>query len=227
MRIGAIVHARMSSSRLPGKVLMPIRGRVALGMLLDRLAIAQELDIVAVATSDLGDDDAIAEFCQGQRVPCHRGPLDDVARRVLDAAEVLELDAFVRVNGDSPLLDPSLVDQAVRLLRDQDVDLVTNVFPRSFPVGQSVEAVRIDAMRKAVRELSDPMQREHVTQWFYENPDMVRIRNIHSEQGDWSSMVLALDRPEDVRALSSVVARMDARHELYGWREIVDLRRSL
>lgn len=227
MRVGAIAHARMSSSRLPGKVLRPLAGRPALALLLDRLALAREPDVVAVATSDRPEDDPIAELCAARGTPCHRGPLDDVAARMLGAAEALGFDAFVRVNGDSPLIDPALVDRAIRLLHARGCDLVTNVFPRSFPVGQSVEAIRVEAMRTAVAEMTDPAYREHVTQWFYAHPERVRIESFTSDDGDFSEMVLALDTPEDAAAVEAVVARMERPVEEYGWREIAELRRSL
>ena len=227
MRIGAVAHARMGSTRLPGKVLRPLGERPALAMLLDRLALAREVDLVGVATSDESADDPIVELCEARGTPVHRGPLHDLAARMLGAAEAFDLDAFIRVNGDSPLLDPALVDQAAQLMRERDCDLVTNVFPRSFPVGQSVEAIRIEAMRDAVAQMTDPAHKEHVTQWFYANPERVRIESFTSDQGDFSSMVLALDTPEDAAGVEAVVARMDRPVEDYGWREIAELRRSV
>jgi spore coat polysaccharide biosynthesis protein SpsF (cytidylyltransferase family) len=113
------------------------------------------------------------------------------------------------------------------MLRESGSDLVTNVFPRSFPVGQSVEAIRVEAMRLAVAEMTDPAHCEHVTQWFYANPDRVRIESFRSDEGDFSEMVLALDTPEDAAAVEAVVARMERPVEDYGWREIAGLRSSL
>lgn len=227
MRIGAIAHARMGSTRLPGKVLRPLGGRPALALLLDRLALAAEIDLVGVATSVEPADDPVFALCERHEVPCHRGPLEDLAARMLGAAEEFELDVFVRVNGDSPLLDPKLVDHAARLMREGEFDLVTNVFPRSFPVGQSVEAIRVEAMRLALADMTEPAQREHVTPWFYEHPDRVRIESFRSDAGDFSDMVLALDTPEDAAAMEAVVARMDRPLEEYGWHEIAALRRAV
>jgi spore coat polysaccharide biosynthesis protein SpsF len=227
MRIGALVHARMSSSRLPGKVLRELAGTSVLGMLLDRLALAREVDVVAVATSDQPEDDPVAAFCEGRGTAVVRGPLDDLAGRMLIAAETLELDGFVRVNGDSPLLDPKLVDRAAATLRERDCDLATNVFPRSFPIGQSVEAITADAMREAVARIDDPRDREHVTTWFYGAPDRVRIESIRSDSGDWSEMSLAVDTAEDLANLEKVVARMSRPHTDYGWIEIAKLRAAL
>ena len=227
MRIGAIAHARMSSTRLPGKVLRPLGGRPALAVLLERLAGAEAIDVVAVATSDEPQDDPIEEFCEREGARCYRGSLHDVAQRMLRAAEGFDLEGFVRVNGDSPLIDPKLVDRAARMLREGDADLVTNVFPRSFPVGQSVEAIRVAAMRTAVAEMSDPPHREHMTQWFYAHPDRFRIENFSSDDGDFSEMVLALDTVDDAVAMEAVVRKMDRPLEEYGWREIAELRKGV
>lgn len=222
MGIGVLVQARMSSSRLPGKVLRPLAGSPALARLLDRLELAREPSLVAVATSREPGDDPIAHFCAERGVACERGPLDDVAGRMLAAAESLGLDAFVRISGDSPLLDPAIVDAVAEGLREGDADVVTNLFPRSFPIGQSAEGVRLEAMRLAIREMTEERHREHVTLWFYDHPERVRIRNVAAD-GDWSDVRLALDTDEDAESLERLFARMDRPHTDYGWRELVEL----
>src|SRR5207249_4574865 len=107
-----------------------------LDWLLERLEHADTLDAVIVATSQDASDDAVAAHCAARGTDCHRGPLDDVATRVFDAARGAGLDAFVRVNADSPLLDQRLVDRGVSIMRASDACLVTNVRPRTFPPGQ-------------------------------------------------------------------------------------------
>ena len=118
MTVGAVVHARMGSSRLPGKVLADLGGRPALAWLVERMERAAEVDVVVVATSVEAADDPVAAFCSERGVKLHRGPLEDLAARVLGAAEAFGFDAVVRVNGDSPLLDQRLVDRGVALLRE-------------------------------------------------------------------------------------------------------------
>jgi spore coat polysaccharide biosynthesis protein SpsF (cytidylyltransferase family) len=176
-RTFAVVQARFTSVRLPGKVLRPLRGRPMLAYLLEALSHARMLDGVVLATSTDTTDDAIADFAREARVDCYRGPLDDVAARLLAAAESRGADALVRVNGDSPLLDPALVDLAVDLFRRAQPDVVTNVRPRSYPKGQSVEVMSCAALSRAVAEMATPDEREHVTRHFYENPDRFTIRS--------------------------------------------------
>src|SRR5688572_22065557 len=115
----------MDSTRLPGKVLREIAGKPLLTYLLERLERSRALAAVLVATSTEASDDPVAALCASRGTRCHRGSLDDVAARVGEALAVNGLDAFVRVSGDSPLLDPSLVDRGVTLFLAGELDLVT------------------------------------------------------------------------------------------------------
>mgnify|MGYP001454945949 CR=1 FL=1 len=139
-RIIAVIQARMSSSRLPGKVLRIVRGKPLLDYLIDRLECCSQLDGIILATSDQVSDDPLFEFAKSKSLRCHRGSLDDVALRVLTAADEMHADAAVRVCGDSPLLDHNQVDKFISIFRREDqMDLVTNVQHRTFPKGQSIE----------------------------------------------------------------------------------------
>jgi spore coat polysaccharide biosynthesis protein SpsF len=222
MRVGAVVHARMASSRLPGKVLADLGGRPALEWLLERIERAGELDAVVVATSVEATDDPVAELCAKRGVALHRGPLEDLAARVLAAADAFALDVLVRVNGDSPLLDQRLVDRGVALQRATGADLVTNVRPRSFPPGQSVEVLKTGALRLAVERMEDPSDREHVTAWLYRHPAEVRIERF-AQDPPVTEPPLTLDGPADRIRLERVLSRMERPHWEYRWDEVVAL----
>jgi spore coat polysaccharide biosynthesis protein SpsF len=224
MRIEAIMQARMSSSRLPGKVLLRLGEQRTLEYLLDRLAHSDELDGVILATSDDPSDDPVEEFARQAGVAYHRGPLENVARRFLETVNRFELDAFVRVTGDSPLLDQRLVDEGVRLFRNGDADVVTNVFPSTHPSGQSFEVVSAPVFRATFPELSDPYDIEHVTPFFYRNSDRFRIRNVVAPR-DEHELQLSLDTEEDARVLAAIIARMERPHWQYTSDQIIDLYR--
>lgn len=226
MRIAAIVQARMSSQRLPGKVLHRVAGKPLLGYLVERLRRCQTLDSILLATSVSAADDAIAYFCDSQGVPCHRGPLDDVAGRFLGALEQTRADAFVRVNGDSPLLDPHLIDVAVTRFKGRDADIVTNVLRRTYPPGQSVEVVRVYAFRRAYRLMSEPADFEHVTRIFYRLPDRFRLVGFESPINR-SGIRLAVDTPDDLTTFAAIVARMSRPHEEYTLEEILEIHQAL
>jgi spore coat polysaccharide biosynthesis protein SpsF len=218
--IAVVVQARMSSARLPGKVLAPVAGRPLLGYLLERLALARRPGSTIIATSEEPDDDPIAAFASDSGVGVHRGALADVAGRFAAVAERFELDALVRVSGDSPLLDPALVDRAVELYEAGGVDLVTNVFPRSFPVGQSVEVLSRAALERVLAETAHPEDREHVTRWVYANQGRYRIRNFAHER-DESGVRLTVDSPKDLRRIERIVAAMSGPHTEYGLPELL------
>jgi spore coat polysaccharide biosynthesis protein SpsF len=199
----------MSSARVPGKVLRPLAGRPLLQWLLERLAHAETLDLVVVATSEERTDDLVEEFCAARGVACFRGPLEDVAGRMLGAAREHDLDPIVRISGDSPLLDPRLVDRAVRLFREGGCSLVTNVAPRSFPTGQSVEVIARSALAWAARE-GGAAEREHVTQPLYREADRFGVRNF-----SWDGppgLRTTLDTPEDAELLERVAAGLPGDH---------------
>jgi len=216
----------MSSRRLPGKMLRPVQGRPMLAYVVERLRRCRELAEVVVATSTTPDDDAVAAACGALGVACHRGPLDDVLGRFIEIVAARGLPAVVRISGDSPLIDPAIVDRAVRLFRDAPCDLVTNVAPRSFPRGQSVEVIASAALRKAASADLTPDEREHVTLWFYRHPDSCSIANF-AAAADMSGVQLSVDTEEDFAAFAATIAAMKRPHWEYGLDDVVALRRQL
>lgn len=218
IRVGAAVQARMSSQRLPAKVLAPLAGRPALDWLLERLEHASTLDAIIVATSNEPDDDAVAQFAAARGTACHRGPLHDVAGRVIGAARNHRLDALVRVNGDSPLLDQGLVDRGVTLLRQSGADLVTNVRPRTFPPGQSVEVVMTDALIRAHAGDATEEDREHVTRPLYAGGfEIVRFETDPPR----TTPSLTLDTADDRERLEAIILGMERPHYTYTWEELL------
>jgi spore coat polysaccharide biosynthesis protein SpsF len=221
-RVWAIIQARMSSRRLPGKVLAPIDGRPMLGYLLDRLAHSRGLDGVCVATSDSISDDPIAAFCTSQLIPCYRGALDDVVARLVAAAEQSNADAFVRISGDSPLLDPDLVTQAVALFRGKVPDLVSNVVIRTFPKGQSVEVINTSTMRTTLPRLVGADEHEHVTLHFYRNRKDFRVVSFERDI-DASHIQLSVDTQEDLFRVQELLSRFKRPHWSYGVDEVLGM----
>jgi len=219
--VGALVQARMSSSRLPGKVLRPLAGRPLLSYLLERLVRCESLQRVVVATSADASDDPIADFCASQEVECHRGSLDDVAWRFLESADAAGLDTFVRVNGDSPLLDQRLVDHGVELFLREHCDLATNLLPRSFPEGQSVEVISVAALRRAHADM-DPADREHVTTLFYREAALFEIRTFSAPE-DWSAVRLVVDTEDDAQTMERLLTHMDRPHWEYDCAALISL----
>jgi spore coat polysaccharide biosynthesis protein SpsF len=216
----AIIQARMTSSRLPGKVLKTLHGRPMLAWTVARLRKSRRVTRILIATSDQPSDDPIMDFCMLEGVACWRGSLDDVASRFLNAAQAEQAAVFVRVNGDSPLIDPSLVDQSIKFFEQKHVDLVTNVLIRSFPKGQSVEVINTQIFSKIYAEITETEDFEHVTRAFYKFPDRYRIFNFKSgvEAGD---IQLAVDTYDDFLAIEHIISVSSGRPG--GWRELIAL----
>ncbi len=223
MKTGIIVQARMSSSRLPGKVLRQSHGKAVLEYLLERLALCKSGAQVIIATSDDASDKPVEDFCVANKVPCFRGPLQDVAKRFLEAARKYKLEAFVRISADSPVMDPALVDNLISEFEKGEYDLVTNTFPRSFPKGQSIEVVRTASFERAYPQMSEPGDFEHVTQLFYRKPEGWKIKNVPSG-GDYAAVNLCVDTMDDFELFDAMVERMDRPFADYRWPDMVRLR---
>jgi len=174
-KFGAAVVARMTSSRLPGKVLSRVAGKPLLQYTLERLR-KSKLDIeVVIATSEETSDDPLAEFAEQSGISCVRGSLEDVAGRFLMAIRETGVDAMFRVNGDSPLIDPALFCRAANTYRESSPDLITNIMPRHYPPGVSVELVKATAYREAYSLMKEAEDKEHVTRFFYRNSEKFKI----------------------------------------------------
>lgn len=223
MPLVAVIQARYSSQRLPGKVLREVDGKPLLGYLLERLRRCREIAQTVIATSTDASDDAIARYCEAHDTRLYRGPLEDVLGRFVEVAESLDESALVRISGDSPLMDPAIVDRAVSLYGAGGADLVTNVQVRSFPKGQSVEVIAVDALRRAAAQTDDHEDREHVTRYFYRRPEQFRIRNFKRER-DAADIQLSVDSPEDFQMFAQLVAAMQRPPAEYGLDEILALR---
>jgi spore coat polysaccharide biosynthesis protein SpsF (cytidylyltransferase family) len=208
LRVLAVLQARMSSTRLPGKVLMPILGRPMLALHLERLKRCTSVDELAVATSTDPSDDALAGLCLGEGVDCFRGSLNDVLDRFISAARPYAPDVVVRLTGDCPLADPSLIDEIVNRFVVSDLDYLSNCVPPTYPDGLDVEVTRFTALEAAAREAVLPSHREHVTPFIRKQPERFRIGNHASPDVDRSSMRWTVDEPEDFEFVKQVYERL-------------------
>ena len=206
MKIGIIVQARMNSQRLPSKVLALVNGKPLLQYLLERLKMCSSIDKIIVATSDEITDDPIEQFCSEYKVICYRGSLKNVAERFYMVINQYNLDFFVRVCADSPLLDFKLIDHAVNLL-DMECDIVTNILPRTFPSGQSVEVIKSSTFKKIYKKISQADDLEHVTKYFYDHQNEFNISNF-TNFIDLSSYRLAVDTFEDLKRIKRIIESM-------------------
>ncbi len=207
-------------------MLREINGQPLLDYLLQRLERCRQLDGIILATSVEPSDDALEAYAARRRVGCIRGPLDDVAARFRLVLQATGASAFARVSGDSPLLDPALIDRAVSLFDDGDWHLVTNVQTRTFPKGQSVEILDAATFAEVSESYTTAPDREHVTPFYYANAERFRIRNFESDR-ELGEMRMVIDTQADLDSFQAIVKHMDRPHWEYGVDDLVPLYEAL
>jgi spore coat polysaccharide biosynthesis protein SpsF len=201
----AIIQARMSSRRFPGKVLAPLAGKPLLDHLVDRVKRAIPPDRIVIATSADPSDDPLETHLSDLGLSVFRGSLEDVFGRFQGCLRQFPCDWFFRICADSPLYD----DRLLMLLESRvgpGVDLVTNVFPRSFPRGHSVELLRAETFGRLDPAGLTAEEKEHVTKYYYNHPDRFRIVNVESGKPELSGVNYCVDTPEDLARLEALLA---------------------
>jgi spore coat polysaccharide biosynthesis protein SpsF len=216
----AILQARASSTRLPGKVLRPILGTPMLRHQLDRVRRARALDALVVATSVDASDDSIAALCGDAGVDCVRGSLDDVLDRFHQAAAPYHPHIVVRLTGDCPLADPELIDRVVVFFRDSGADLA--ITAGTFPDGLDVEAIRHDVLECAWQEATRPSDREHVTLFVHRQPDRFRIVRYPSAS-DLSRLRWTVDEAQDFELVRKVYEALYPRNPEFTTDDVLGL----
>jgi spore coat polysaccharide biosynthesis protein SpsF len=222
----------MSSSRLPGKVLMGIAGRPMLVHVVERARRARSVDQVIVATTTEPSDDAIQRLCAERGYPCYRGSLPDVLDRYTQAARLFGAQTIVRLTADCPLLDPTVLDLTVELMAEHDfsANRLPPPWTRSLPIGLDVEVVTQTALERAWHEAQERYQREHVLPYVYEgvefnpHPLLTSVEGYYTLQGtsprgfriaqlhhtpDHGALRWTVDTPADLELVRQVYAHLD------------------
>jgi spore coat polysaccharide biosynthesis protein SpsF (cytidylyltransferase family) len=216
--ICALVQARMTSTRLPGKVLADIGTETVLGMMLSRVRQAKSLDLLVVATTTRATDDPVAEYCRQIGVQVYRGDEMDVLGRLHDAAYAHKADVVVRLTADCPFADPAIIDAAIDIMATDDWDYVSNCTTRTYPDGLDVEVMTMAALSEAAAKAKHPFLREHVTPY-------INGRRLDIEHGDFalgeltfdadfSHIRWTVDTPQDLDYLRQLAARLPTN---FGW----------
>lgn len=220
----AIVQARMGSTRLPGKVLADIQGEPMLMRVVGRTAGSSLIDELWVATSDQPQDDPIAGLCEARSVKLYRGHATDVLDRYYQAARAAEAAVLVRITADCPLIDPQLIDDAVRIYLEAApaVEFVANRLPdeRSYPIGLDVEVCSFAALERAWRQATEPYQREHVMPYLYEGGKRQSIRLLQADR-PLGHIRFTVDTQEDLEVVRAIYDHFGPRDD-FGWQEVVD-----
>lgn len=206
-----IIQARMDSHRLPGKALIEVNGLPLIGYVFKRARKIVGISEVILATTDRQVDDPLVDYARSEKVSVYRGSCDDVALRMLNCAKFYQSDFFVRINGDSPFLDPDLITHGISITREGPVDLVTNLIERSFPYGIALEIVNSKTYEEVYKNLQLEGDREHVTQYFYDHIYDYKIRIVKLEQKNLSAVRLVVDTQADLDIFTILVEKLGNR----------------
>ena len=220
----AILQARTSSSRLPGKVLAPILGRPMILHQIERVRRARATSRLIIATSLDPSDDALAALLRAISVSVHRGPKDDVLSRFADALEAHAPNAthVIRLTGDCPFAEPSVIDEVVGRHIETNSDFTSNALVPSFPDGLDVEVVRADVLRIAAREARLPSEREHVMPFVWSRPERFKLTTVRSPV-DLSHLRWTVDTQRDLTLVTAVFEALYPGNPNFGTTEILDL----
>lgn len=239
-RVIAIIQGRMSSSRLPGKILADIAGQPMLQRVFIRTSRATTVTETVFATTTDPSDDPVAEYCDFSGIPFTRGSLYDVLDRYYQTARQAKADFVVRVTADCPVIDPGLIDEVVNTLLEDEYDFVCNrlppPWPRTYPIGLDVEACTFKILEHAWHEAREPQHREHAMPYFYEGVELARqsrtletgvsprgyhIALLHHTT-DFGDYRWTVDTAEDLEFMRQVYSRFDGRDD-FSWKDVLAL----
>ncbi|HEY9002090.1 MAG TPA: glycosyltransferase family protein [Mucilaginibacter sp.] len=189
-KIVIVVQARMSSNRLPGKVMLPILGESLLYRMIERLKMIRHQAQIVIAIPEEAGDDIIEKEATKIGVPCFRGSLNNLLDRHYQVAKQYNADIILKIPSDCPLIDPRIIDQVLDFYFDHhgQYDFVSNLHPASFPDGNDVEIMTMACIEKTWKEATRQLELEHTTPYIWENPEKFRIGNVLYNTGKDYSM---------------------------------------
>ena len=212
-----IIQARYNSERLPGKVLKVLGKETILNRTINRISKSRKVSSITVATSIHNFDDPIEVHAKTLGVEVFRGDLEDVGSRLLQAAKSQNSQNFIRISADSPFIDWRILDHAINIFDLSKPDLVTNIFPRTFPKGQSVEIINTDALARICDVKRSLEEKEHVTPYFYNHYQQFNLVSFTSGQ-DCSSSNHCIDTQEDFDLSEKLIDQHQVKDQ--SWQEL-------
>ena len=215
-----IIQARMESTRLPGKVLMNISNKPVLWYVLKRCQEAK-VDKIVVATTTRPEDEKIVNFCKKNKTMCFRGSSEDVLQRYYQCAKKYKVTTIIRVTGDCPLIDASLINRALMVFLKSKVDYLSNTVKRTFPRGFDFETFSFEALAKAFKNAVSEYDREHVTPYIWKNRDNSYKIGYFTQKKDASKYRITVDTKEDFLVIKHLIVKYKA--NLLNYKEITKL----
>lgn len=226
MKIVTVIQARMSSTRLPGKIMLPVLGKPLLLRMIERVQKAQLIGQLIIATSINSDDDEIEKLCVENNLVCFRGHLTDLLDRHYQAGIKYKADAVVKIPSDCPLIDPNIIDKVIKYyIENEELDFVSNLHPATYPDGNDVEIMSFASLECAWKDAVKEYEREHTTPFIWENDDVFKIGNVVWETGlDFSSTHRwTIDFPADYEFVRKVFEELYPYNPKFSIKDILHL----
>ena len=226
-KIVIVVQARMSSSRLPGKVMLPILGESLLFRMTERLRMTRYKAQIVIATSEESGDDSIEKEASKIGVPCFRGSLNNLLDRHYQVAKQHNADIVLKIPSDCPLIDPKIIDQVLDFCFENpgQYDFVSNLHPATFPDGNDVEIMTMDCIERTWKEATRQLELEHTTPYIWENPEKFRIGNVVLNTGNDYSMShrFTIDYQADYEFIKAVFEELYPAKPEFSCEDILEL----
>lgn len=223
-KIVATIEARMASSRLPGKVLMPALGRPMLHHLVARLRAVPSIDEIVLATTTNATDEPLVEFANKEKIRVFRGSEDDVMARVIGTAEFAGANVIVEITGDCPIIDPDIVEQTICMFKAHTAAYVSNSIIRSYPDGMDTQVFSLAALKRSAAMTNDPQDREHVSLHMNQHPELFsHVHLLAPPSLHWPELGLTLDEPADYELIKLIIEYFGESRPLFSCLDVVHL----
>lgn len=221
-KVVATIRARMNSTRLPGKVLMPLAGKPVLAHMIERHKRSRYTDEVVVATTDRVSDDPVVALCKELGCKHFRGSESDVFSRLADAGRAYHADILVDGMADTPLVDPEIIDTLIEMLLEGGYDCTSNEFDETYPTGLDARVFLFETFERAEKNDTDPVYREHAGYSIRDNPNRFKLGNL-TAQGDmhWPTLRLTLDTKEDYELIARIYDKLYPLNQLFDARDVI------
>ena len=225
-KVGAVVEARMTSSRLPGKHLLPVLGQPIIGHLIRRLQSISSVDEVIVAMTVRPEDDALESYVNSVGATVFRGDEEDVMGRVLDASIASNIDLICEVTGDCPIIDVSLVAQAIDTYASNNA-LYVNNGKLGLPDGMGCQVFSTRTLEKSAAMTHDALDREHVTLHIKRNPTLFPAIYIAPLRANfWPELAVTLDEVQDYKLIKSIIESFGEQNPYFSCMDVINLLRK-
>lgn len=223
-KIVATIEARMNSSRLPGKVLLPLAGKPMLQRIIERLQRSKYIDEIMVATTTNDIDDVLVKLAEKCGVSHFRGNEEDVLGRVFQAAQLSRADIIVRATGDNPLIDAGLIDQGMEMFFEKEVDYLGNSTTKSFPTGLSLEIFSTSVLEEVEKIALSPADRSHVSSFIYQHPEKYKLY-LWKAEGTYffPELRITVDKQADYELIQTIYKRLLPKNEYFNVLDIIEL----